>query len=354
MVIDGLSVWGKVASSKFESYLNPNARFPVCDDAVFFYQSEFGGRVFFDALGPPWPKHPCTDHSPAASNRSPSVTSDNAKQPTRRRPKNFLAYGKLPRGAKALSEHQARLAYAANGWHPLLQVKIEDAGRGYKRVSGIDAVTKSVCSIIIKGDFQSWVPTFIRVIEPQRLHCELDQTVVGTVDLAKQLRARGWYGAYTIEEARLAKRAMDGQQDDMFTIGKDRSFRFFRHADSLPDVKNWTDIAAAEFWFSAAASKGVAAAELGRAYLQDLVERGSKATPNVDKRDYIEKILGIARRYEATVYAVGQGNIKFPYRIRDTLFGYIDELKDVLKRHRPRHLGRAAKEVIDRWQKQIG
>jgi hypothetical protein len=29
---------------------------------VFFYQSPYGGRVFFDSLGPPWPKHPCTDH----------------------------------------------------------------------------------------------------------------------------------------------------------------------------------------------------------------------------------------------------------------------------------------------------
>jgi hypothetical protein len=30
---------------------------------VFFYQSPTGGRVFFDELGPPWPKHPCTDNS---------------------------------------------------------------------------------------------------------------------------------------------------------------------------------------------------------------------------------------------------------------------------------------------------
>ena len=40
----------------------PNARCPVCGDVVFFYVSPFGGRVFFDELGPPWPKHPCTDN----------------------------------------------------------------------------------------------------------------------------------------------------------------------------------------------------------------------------------------------------------------------------------------------------
>jgi hypothetical protein len=46
----------------FPSYVNPNARCPVCGAAVYFYQSPDGGRVFFDELGPPWPKHPCTDN----------------------------------------------------------------------------------------------------------------------------------------------------------------------------------------------------------------------------------------------------------------------------------------------------
>lgn len=45
----------------FPSYINPNATCPVCGAAVYFYQSPYGGRVFFDELGPPWPKHPCTD-----------------------------------------------------------------------------------------------------------------------------------------------------------------------------------------------------------------------------------------------------------------------------------------------------
>lgn len=42
-------------------YVKPNARCPVCGAAVFYYQNEHGSRVFFDELGPPWPKHPCTD-----------------------------------------------------------------------------------------------------------------------------------------------------------------------------------------------------------------------------------------------------------------------------------------------------
>ncbi len=46
-----------------ESYVNPNAYCPDCGAKVFFYKSRHGGRVFFDALGWPWPKHPCTDTS---------------------------------------------------------------------------------------------------------------------------------------------------------------------------------------------------------------------------------------------------------------------------------------------------
>lgn len=41
-------------------YVNPNSKCPVCGAAVFYYESPYGGRVFFDSLGPPWPKHPCT------------------------------------------------------------------------------------------------------------------------------------------------------------------------------------------------------------------------------------------------------------------------------------------------------
>lgn len=59
------------ASAVFDeprSYLSPNAKCPVCGKSVFFYQSEHGGRVFFDDVGWPWPKHPCTDSAAAQQN----------------------------------------------------------------------------------------------------------------------------------------------------------------------------------------------------------------------------------------------------------------------------------------------
>lgn len=53
--------WHNFKRTDYVSYVDPNAICPVCGAPVFFYQSPTGGRVFFDELGPPWPKHPCTD-----------------------------------------------------------------------------------------------------------------------------------------------------------------------------------------------------------------------------------------------------------------------------------------------------
>ena len=50
------------ARSISSCYVNPNARCPVCGASVFFYANQSGSRVYFDDLGHPWPKHPCTDN----------------------------------------------------------------------------------------------------------------------------------------------------------------------------------------------------------------------------------------------------------------------------------------------------
>jgi hypothetical protein len=42
-------------------FVAPNASCPVCGTKVFFYSNDRGSRVYFDHLGPPWPKHGCTD-----------------------------------------------------------------------------------------------------------------------------------------------------------------------------------------------------------------------------------------------------------------------------------------------------
>lgn len=52
------------------NYVDPYARCPVCACSVFYFQSPEGGRVLFDELGPPWPKHPCTDIRTPARGRT--------------------------------------------------------------------------------------------------------------------------------------------------------------------------------------------------------------------------------------------------------------------------------------------
>ncbi len=47
-------------------FVNPNAKCPECGAQVFYYENAHGSRVYFDHLGPPWPKHPCTDRKTTA------------------------------------------------------------------------------------------------------------------------------------------------------------------------------------------------------------------------------------------------------------------------------------------------
>ncbi len=51
----------RAVSGMTSAYVIPNAVCPECGADVFFYQNIHGSRVFFDELGPPWPKHPCMD-----------------------------------------------------------------------------------------------------------------------------------------------------------------------------------------------------------------------------------------------------------------------------------------------------
>ena len=39
----------------------PNATCPICGARVYFWRNQSGSKVWFDALGHPWPKHPCLD-----------------------------------------------------------------------------------------------------------------------------------------------------------------------------------------------------------------------------------------------------------------------------------------------------
>lgn len=59
--------------------VRPNAVCPVCGAHVYFYSNEHGSRVYFDEVGPPWPKHPCTDNY--GSNMASGLTSSRRNAP---------------------------------------------------------------------------------------------------------------------------------------------------------------------------------------------------------------------------------------------------------------------------------
>jgi hypothetical protein len=92
----------------YETFVNPNARCPICTLPVFFYQSEYGGRVFFDELGPPWPKHPCTDNG--------------------REPLELDSYS----GSIDLPFH-----WQKDDWKPILRCKIDSVDPFVWRISGL-------------------------------------------------------------------------------------------------------------------------------------------------------------------------------------------------------------------------
>lgn len=95
----------RARAGAFASYTTPNARCPDCGQSVFFYQSPHGGRVFFDELGPPWPKHPCTDR-PRGRTQPPAAI--------------VLSSEDRRRGAVVLP------GWRANGWRP---IELVDSGR---------------------------------------------------------------------------------------------------------------------------------------------------------------------------------------------------------------------------------
>ena len=101
--------WTKDSRGTVESYVNPNAHCPVCGATVYFYRSPYNGRVFFDDLGWPWPKHRCTD--------------------------NFCEPRRAPRDSVSQDVSRPEPAWRLEGWHPLVSSKVH-AGGGRTLVIG--------------------------------------------------------------------------------------------------------------------------------------------------------------------------------------------------------------------------
>jgi hypothetical protein len=118
-------MWGSERRTTVASYINPNAHCPVCGASVFFYRSRYNGRVFFDDIGWPWPKHGCTD---------------NGHEPRRAAPS--LAPRKEP-------------AWKTEGWHPLVASRVHVSAKDHVITGDVD------------GDYQQLTLTAHTLIDAQ-------------------------------------------------------------------------------------------------------------------------------------------------------------------------------------------
>lgn len=93
------STWG--GGSGLDS---PNALCPKCSAEVYFIRPQNGGAVWFDELGPPWPKHPCMDSTSSRRQYPEPLTTPYVK-----------TLGRLNRLARTEA-----IIYPANGYWSIL------------------------------------------------------------------------------------------------------------------------------------------------------------------------------------------------------------------------------------------
>ena len=139
--------WGRA-----DSYTNPNARCPRCSARVYFYRSPDGGTVYFDDLGPPWPKHPCMD------------TGRQSLPPGRTR--------------QAMEKHSWKIA----GWHPMQCnniVTIKDDVNIIALITGEGRDSRQLFAKKPTATISHHSPILWRRFEGQRGHYE-----ISTLDLS--------------------------------------------------------------------------------------------------------------------------------------------------------------------------
>lgn len=159
---------GRSATSCF---VNPNADCPVCGQPVFFYQNQHGSRVYFDELGPPWPKHPCTDH--AEFSRS-SNSSDAAQVfPNVRQPSQLLLIDSWQSHAGIDAPHSFRTKYGTSQWSAwrlvghfrasktnLLILESVDAIQKRRKYFSIKRLPKSLTDLSVIFVYRGWLTYF--------------------------------------------------------------------------------------------------------------------------------------------------------------------------------------------------
>lgn len=77
----GLRFGGQVLSHAHADSVTHPTVCPVCGAFVFFHTNGDGDAVFFDDLGPPWPKHPCLSSGNSISDSTKDTLNFKASHP---------------------------------------------------------------------------------------------------------------------------------------------------------------------------------------------------------------------------------------------------------------------------------
>ena len=146
-------------------FVNPNAECPVCGKSVFFYQNEYGSRVYFDELGPPWPKHPCTDNFAERQAQKPAAIQ--VSKPVWRSEDEVSAIASWQQGAGLDPLVEFKVRYSQSPWSrvrvikrlkyskgTLLAVVVEKDGVGRESFLKAKHLTRSISEgsvVFLKG-----------------------------------------------------------------------------------------------------------------------------------------------------------------------------------------------------------
>ena len=227
--------WQPARRPSFETYVNPNARCPCCGANVYFYQSPFGGRVFFDPpLGPPWPKHPCTDNYFARGRSEPILPS-------------LVSSGVSPKRSRNPTI-----------WQPLIAAEIRRIGTNDRiRLSGdLPAIPRRY--LYVPAGTTTDRPAFWRrAIDPAMIEIStLADTQNGAI-FPRALTIPGWFT--TDEEAAVYVPGDEPGPEALNGVGYSLSFAW-RTDDSSWTAHPAVNLSLARKYFEAAAERGFWAA----------------------------------------------------------------------------------------------